>query len=651
MRAVDDYYTHINYQWLGDMAKHMSNVQKYYVQLDSFRVIQEKVYYEIMDLVKDYCKSHKTERSRAIGNVYNSFMTLSGRMVHDHIRVIKESIDTIVQNGSLAKLFAQINKNEVVSWGSPVSWTVDPNPIKSDTYITTLSPPSLSAYDYTLYNRTDKDAEEYHNHFLKYVTKIFDTCLGADHGMRAADVWSVEQEMLRAMDCTEIKGDSLQGDNFVTANELITRYRFDWTEFTALMGYKSPPGKVVCRNLNYLKCIMDSMISNNAWRSPRWVAYFYYIHLRQIVRFHHSWRDIHFEFHGKFVAGQSVPMPNNIYPIFGLGICFDRFLSDEYVRTHTNARREAYVKNIGTDLLEVFKRIVGRNTWLSPNTRKFALLKLKHLKFIIGKPDVQRQDPLLAYEADDAYGNLLRIADWRRSQAVTMDGTRVSADIPAIDWMQMKLISKQPYVVNAYYTPSENSIYVPLAYIQPPFIDLGERGIEYNLAYMGYTLCHEMSHSLDDLGSQYDHMGNLHNWWTPQDREKFNHKVKDVIEQYETFASYDGIKMDAAPSVGEDLADISGMAICVEYLRDFQHKNGDAAPIRALSFHALFTYFAIQARQKIYSQAIRAQLKTNPHPMNKYRTNCPLARLKLFRSMYNVQKNDRMYWPSADTIW
>jgi predicted metalloendopeptidase len=127
--------------------------------------------------------------------------------------------------------------------------------------------------------------------------------------------------------------------------------------------------------------------------------------------------------------------------------------------------------------------------------------------------------------------------------------------------------------------------------------------------------------------------------------------VEDVIDQYETFAGYDGIKMDAAPSVGEDLADISGMAICVEYLRDFQHKNKDAVPIRALSFHALFTYFAIQARQKIYSQAIQAQLKTNPHPMNKYRTNCPLARLKLFRSMYNVQKSDKMYWPSADTIW
>jgi predicted metalloendopeptidase len=89
----------------------------------------------------------------------------------------------------------------------------------------------------------------------------------------------------------------------------------------------------------------------------------------------------------------------------------------------------------------------------------------------------------------------------------------------------------------------------------------------------------------------------------------------------------------------------------MEYLRDFQDNNDDIVPIRALSFNAFFTYIAIQARQKIYDSAIKAQLKTNPHPMDKYRTNCPLSRLELFRSLYNIKKGDKMYWPSADTIW
>jgi putative endopeptidase len=160
-----------------------------------------------------------------------------------------------------------------------------------------------------------------------------------------------------------------------------------------------------------------------------------------------------------------------------------------------------------------------------------------------------------------------------------------------------------------------------------------------------------MSHCLDDLGSKYDEKGNLHNWWTKHDRSIFNKKVNNVIKQYEKFAGYDGIKMDASLSTGENLADISGLAICEEYLRDFQDKNEDIVPIRALSFHAFFVYLAIQARQKIFDEAVKAQLKTNPHPMDKYRTNCPLARLELFRSLYNIKKNNKMYWESTDTIW
>ena len=85
--------------------------------------------------------------------------------------------------------------------------------------------------------------------------------------------------------------------------------------------------------------------------------------------------------------------------------------------------------------------------------------------------------------------------------------------------------------------------------------------------------------------------------------------------------------------------------------KDFQDYNDDIVPIKALSFHAFFVYLAIQARQKIFDEAVKAQLKTNPHPMDKYRTNCPLARLELFRSLYNIKKKDKMFWASTDTIW
>ena len=130
-----------------------------------------------------------------------------------------------------------------------------------------------------------------------------------------------------------------------------------------------------------------------------------------------------------------------------------------------------------------------------------------------------------------------------------------------------------------------------------------------------------------------------------------NLKVNDIIKQYETFALRDGIVFDAFLGVGEDMADISGMSLAEEYLLLFQEKNEDIDIIKEISLNAFFTYIAIQSRQKIQNKALTAQLKINPHPLEKYRCNCPLTRLSLFNSMYNIKKGDGMWWHNKDAIW
>jgi predicted metalloendopeptidase len=451
--------------------------------------------------------------------------------------------------------------------------------------------------------------------------------------------------------CDSIKTDDLDGYNIVTKQEALSKYNFDWEKLATKIGYKTVPNTFICSSTNYLKCIMETLLTDNAWQSDKWRSYYLYINFRQVMRFHSKWRIDYFDFHGKFIKGQPVPYPQDIYPVFGLSLCFNTFLTNEYIDKNKKQQYIDYTHNMAADLLTIYKRIIKRNTWLSPKTKKYALLKLEHINLVIGSPKLLREDPILDYSNKEAYQNMRLIAYWRTKQMIELDGKSSEVDIPTIDWEELKMVGKQSYIVNAYYTPTENSIYVPLAYLQKPFIDLDERGIEYNLAHIGYTLGHEMSHCLDDLGSKYNEKGNLHNWWTKHDRNKFNVKVKNVIKQYEQFAGYDGIKMDASLSTGENLADISGLAICEEYLKDFQDNNDDIVPIKALSFHAFFVYLAIQARQKIFDEAVKAQLKTNPHPMDKYRTNCPLARLELFRSLYNIKKKNKMFWASTDTIW
>jgi putative endopeptidase len=625
--------------------------------VDSFRVTQEKVYYELIDIVKNYVKQNDTHRAIELNNVYKSFKRLDEKKAEQHVRKLVEKIDDLIKEGNLLKLLADVNKNEVVSWASPIVWSLVPDEKDSKIYRSTISGPQLSIYDYQIYiedTADDQDTKhykkEFKTRFFKFINTMFDECIGGGHGMKASDVWDVEYELMLALGSDSVKNDSPDYYNKVYADEALSKYGFNWNEFSKLVGYSKTPDFFICTGLSYLKDVIKLLNENDNWRSSKWRTYFIYIGVRQIMRFHKKWRYIYFDFWGKFIYGQQTIFPDDIYPIFGLSICFNTLLTNEYVDKNKDDKKIDYVQNMATDLLTVFKRIIHRNNWLSPKTKKYALLKLKHINLIIGSPKLLREDPLLNYSDNDPWENLYKIMRWRVRKQIDLEGEK-SIDIPVIDWNSFKLVGTQAYVVNAYYTPTQNSIYVPLGYLQKPFIDLNERGIEYNLAHIGYTLAHEMSHSLDDSGSKYDYKGNLKNWWTEEDRRIFNRKVENVIKQYETFAGYDGIKMDASLSTGENLADISGLAICEEYLRDFQIKNNDAVAIRALSFEAFYVYIAIQARQKIYDKAIKAQLKTNPHPMDKYRTNCPLARLKLFQSLYNIKKGDKMFWSSTDTIW
>jgi putative endopeptidase len=180
---------------------------------------------------------------------------------------------------------------------------------------------------------------------------------------------------------------------------------------------------------------------------------------------------------------------------------------------------------------------------------------------------------------------------------------------------------------------------------------MDERGIEYNLAHIGNTISHELSHAFDDTGSKYGFDGNLYDWWTPKDKQKYQLIQNDVIKQYEEFCLRDGIKYDASIGIGESLADISALAICDEYLKDFQNKNEDLVAIKSLSYEAFYTYFAFQQRQKVGKKALRAQLKTNPHPLDKYRCNVPLSRSEIFKALYDVKRNNQMWWHNTDTIW
>jgi putative endopeptidase len=660
VKPNQDFYSYINERWLSEMI--VTEEQKYIIQIDDFRITQDKVYKELIQIIEQYISNPDTKNSKkakCIKTAYTSFLNYNTiKQTRETAKHVISLIDLFLENSSnIWQMLALMNSSEIISWGAPFVWSLNPDDKNPKIYKCYLEPPQFTLVDINVYFDDDTDTNEdkkyktnYRKKFFTYLHKMFNIALGENHGYNIKDVFDTEVEIISAVICNAIKVVDSDNYNVITKDEALKDFGFDWSSFCHHLGFKNVPDDFVTSNVNYLLC--GTKLLKEKWNSPQWKTYWIYLYIRQQCRWNEEGWQNYFEFEGEFVRGQQKEVDIAIRPIFPMGFLFNTFLTNEYIEKYNNPQGINYVKTMAEDLKSVFMRIIRRNNWMQEKTKLKALEKLKNFNLVVGSPELLSEDPLLDYNKDEPWENLFKMSRWRLKMAIQLVGKPV-IDIPVIDWSETppKFVGTQAYVVNASYTPSKNGIYIPLGYIQKPFVDLDERGLEYNLSRIGFTIAHEMSHALDDWGSKYDETGKLNNWWTDKDRKEFKKIEKDVIKQYEDFASYDGIDFDAEPSIGEDLADISGLAICQEYLRDFQLKNQDILPIQNLSYQAFFIFFAVQSRQKISKKAILAQLKTNPHPLDKYRCNVPLSRTRIFSAIYNVKKGDKLWWHTFNSVW
>ena len=653
IKPTTNFYNYINYLWLKNTK--LDEKQQYIIQIDNFRLVQDKVYTQLYDIILDYIKHNNNKLSKNLSNYYKTVVNYnsieSARKYAKDYTIFVDDLRKDKKN--LWKLLANVNHHEIIGTFAPFYWTINPDEKNSGVFECYLEPHSFDILDYSVYiddGTNVKYKESYRRELKKTYKKIFHFILGPNN-IDIDSIYNNEIKMLNAFACNSQSND-FNSYNKIHKDEALSKYGFNWTEFCKEFGFTKVPEYFICKNLNYLKCCTELLL--NEWNSEEWRAYWLLIIYRKIIRITKASRHLFFDFFGKFQRGETNALYKNINisSIIFLSYPFNSFLTTEYVKKYYDPKKIDFIRVLAEELRLVFIRIIKRNTWLSKKTQNYAIKKLKSIKFILSQPSEILQDPDLDYCSDDLYKNMNIVSEWRHNLFIQLVGKRV-IDYPVIDWTQYpaKLTGNQSYVVNASYTPFLNSIYIPLGYIQEPFIDLNERGIEYNLANIGFTIAHELSHSLDEFGSKYNIQGNLDNWWTEHDTKYYKNIQDDIVNQYEEFARRDGIKFNASLSIGEDIADISGLAICEEYLRDYQENNNMLTPNRAHSFHQFYTYYCIQMRQIIPKKALMAQLNTNPHPLDVYRCNVPLSRSKVFRALYNVKQDDGMWWHNTNTIW
>lgn len=665
----NDFYNYINELWINKVSSDESHM-KYLIKLDDFRITQYNVFEKLDDIIKSYVSKNKDIVAMELKNFYHSTINFNSIVSSkNYLNGFLEQIDKLREDkNNLWKMLALIGKNEILSPFGPFYWYLSPDKKNKTEYVNYIDTHTFAVFDSSVYENKNYSAsqrhkymEDYKKKFIKYLKELFATTLPDDKLLNAEDVYEVSRVMYSFMDKYDLDPDkSPDFYNKISCEDALKKYKFNLDEYFKELGYKpnNIPKFVIVSDLYYFKNCTEELLEN--WNSNKWRSYWVWIVSRFVARFTHKWDQIFYKFYGKEMQGlyESISKSKKHASVLLCTVAFNSLLNNEYIDSEYNEKNIVYTTDLANNFKNILINKLSRNKWLSKSTKDYAMFKVNKIILNIGskKFDNKYKDilPLLNFNPHEFLDNFNKVLEWRHQ--LYMEGrTEVIKTLNTYDFNSypFKITNLPSYVVNAQYILGENSINVSTAYLQKPFIEVvtGSQGLLYNLPHIGFTIAHELSHSLDDIGSQYDANGNMKNWWTNKDRLKFEKIQDEIVKQYSVFAKYDGLKYDTYNTIGEDLADIVGLSMCEEYMRDFSISNKFPYMITLLRFRMFYSYFAYQMKQSISQKGIRYETATNPHALDKYRTNVTLSRSPFFKAIYDLKKGDKMYWNNKSGVW
>ena len=272
--------------------------------------------------------------------------------------------------------------------------------------------------------------------------------------------------------------------------------------------------------------------------------------------------------------------------------------------------------------------------WMSPETKEQALRKLHAIRNKIGYPDKWRDYSSIKITRDDFAGNMVRASEFEHHR----DFNKIGKPVDHGEW------DMSPPTVNAYYNDQMNDINFPAGVLQPPLYD-AKMDAAPNYGNTGGTIGHELTHGFDDQGSQYDAEGNLKNWWTKADREKFDARTKCVQDQYGKYIVVDDIHINSKLTLGEDVADLGGELLAYMAWQDAT-KGQSLQPRDELTpEQRFFVGFAQWACENTRPEELRARAATDPHSPGEYRINGVVVNMPEFAKAFSCKPGQPMTKP------
>ena len=677
VRAQDDFFRHVNGTWLRDTPFPADRPS-----IGSFQQIHELIQDQLRLLVEGAGDGATDPGARQLGELYASFMDeprlepLGTRPLAAELT----AIDAVTTPQQLGPLMARLTRLGVAM---PLDLTIEQDARDATRYLPHLSQgrQGLPDRDYYL-NEGDARFKEAREQYVVYLSKLL--TLAGDTGRDASGnalnasgsasgsvsgnasgsatlsasanpplgAAANTQETARAVLGLETELSRAQWTRVENRDPVKTYNRFDraglqklapaadWNGLLDAAGFNPPAIDLVVAQPSYLTALAALQRSTPL---ATWKAYAR-THLLSAYAPYlgKAFVDARFAFVGTVLSGTPQNRPRWQRGVMLVQESLGEGLGQLYVEKYFPPASKAQMEQLVANLLQTYKRSIATLDWMSPATKKEAQIKLATFMPKIGYPKRWIDYSALKIAPDDLAGNVMRARSFDYDRHLAKLGKPVDRD----EW------GMTPQTVNAYYNPSLNEIVFPAAVLQPPFFD-PRADAAVNYGAIGAVIGHEISHGFDDQGSQFDAKGNLRDWWTAADRDRFKLKTQALVAQYAAFVPVPGYPLNGELTLGENIADNSGLEIA--YKAYHLSLNGKPAPVidGMTGDERFFLGFAQVWRGKQREAAMLAQIKSDPHSPNEFRVNGTVRNHPAYYTTFGLKPGDKLYLPPTQrvSIW
>jgi len=636
VRAQDDFFRYSQGKWLNSVE-----IPADRSSWGAFNVAQEKVEGQLRSIIEkaEQDKARKPgSDAQKIGDYYASFMDQARRnaLGLKPLDAERARIAALSDKKGIAALFAQLNS---IADASPLDMSVRQDARDSTRYVVGIHQSGLGLpnRDYFL---SDQDARlsEVRAKYQQHVEKMLAMAGHAQAAQEAAQVVALETDIARAQWSAVQNRDPVKTYNKLTLAELKALMPgFDWDAYLKGVGVAGKIDSVIVSQPSFLAEV-DKLIE--ATPLPVWKAYLDFHVLSSFAPYlSQDFVDENFAFRGAVLAGTKENRSLQKRAIAEVNRELGEMVGKAYVQEYFPAERKQQVTEMVQNFLTAFREGIDTLEWMSPETKLQAKAKLAKINVKVGYPDKWRDYSKLTVKRDDLVGNVLRSREFAHKFAID----KLGKPVDRAAW------SMTPQTVNAYYSQTLNEVVFPAARLQDPLFDpKAEPALNYGA--VGISIGHEISHAFDDKGSQYDGDGNLRNWWTKEDGEKFAARGKMLVAQYNGYSPVAGYNVNGELTLGENIADNAGLIMATRAYKIYL--KGRPAPVidGYTAEQRIFMGMAQARRGKARDAALIQQVKSDPHSPSEFRVNGSLKNHPGFYDAFDVKEGDKMYLPPDQRV-